>query len=225
MPRLIDLTGIRFGRLTVETRTINAHARPCWRCRCECGDVIDVDGRSLSGLHTKSCGCLRSDTTTKRNQRHGAAYRAGVTAEWKAWQAMKQRCYNANNPNYPQYGGRGIRVCERWLDDCATFLRDMGHRPPRFTLDRIEVNGDYTPTNCRWASRRVQSNNRRNNIRVTFDGANMTVSEVANLTGLDYAALLRRTTKEGQTADEAVYSLRYGRKRRNSHKSVADGRH
>lgn len=175
----IDLTGRRFGRLTVLCRwkdwpdfdpavktvfTKNApHPRTIfldWKCLCDCGRTAIVRGRYLRNGDTRSCGCLQRQYRATGRITHGGAVR-GLSREYKAWRDMKERCYNPKKQNYKWYGGRGITVCERWRSSFAAFLADMGPCPPGLTLDRKDPNGHYEPDNCRWTTWAVQRGNTR----------------------------------------------------------------
>lgn len=162
---LRDLTGQRFGRLTV----IELAPKPWrgassdWLCRCDCGaETIGCSGSLVRGI-TRSCGCIRRERITAANTTHGLV----GTAEYQSWSAMKARCTNSNDPAYPRYGGRGISVCDRW-QKFENFLADMGPRPggnaipwsERTTLDRIDNDGNYEPGNCRWADWATQRTNK-----------------------------------------------------------------
>jgi len=160
MGRFIDLTGQRFGRWLVKNRgglTKNGH--PKWECRCECGNIREVPGSDLRYGQSKSCGCWNKNGPRKAPSRHGMSY----TPEYHIWALMLQRCRNSNWPGYRYYGGRGISVCERWLD-FENFYADIGPRPsPELSIDRINNNGNYEPNNCRWADAKTQNNNQRRN--------------------------------------------------------------
>lgn len=140
-------------------------------------------------------------TPRKRPESHGLT----GTPTYFSWHNMRTRCLDPNSPVYASYGGRGIKVCRRWLDSVAAFAADMGEQPPGMTLDRIDTNGDYTPENCRWATPREQANNTRSNHRITVHGETDTVANWARRSGIEYTALLYRI-QAGWNADDAVYT-------------------
>lgn len=164
MPRLIDLAGQRFGRLTVLSRSAARTTKPHWICRCDCGNIATIYAWLLRSGKTQSCGCLLIDVTRERSLKHGNAHRGHLTPEYNAWINMRQRCGNKKRPDYRHYGGRGIRVCRQWVKSFDTFLADVGRKPfPKATIDRINVNGHYEPSNCRWTTWTEQRRNQRRN--------------------------------------------------------------
>lgn len=179
MGRFVDITGQQFGRLKVVRRSdTRKRLHVVWVCKCECGAEREVTGNALRTGHTQSCGCLAKDNRLAAVTHHGYAQRGNVTKVYRAWQNMKSRCHNPNSTYYEYYGGRGIKVCEAWRADFEAFLRDMGEPPtPAHTLDRIDSDGDYTPDNTRWATRRTQSNNRNNVIMITLQGVTKPLTE------------------------------------------------
>lgn len=154
MPAFKDITGQRFGRLVAVSRYgINRSRAITWLCKCDCGREHIVNGKALKSGRSRSCGCLPTNP-----KQHGWVN----TTIYNSWRGMIKRCYQTTDKDYKNYGARGITVCDRWKSSFADFLKDMGPRPKGRTLDRINLNGNYELSNCRWATFKQQANNRRN---------------------------------------------------------------
>lgn len=176
--------GRRFGRMVVTGyygRT--SYNAIMWMCRCDCGAEKPVSGKNLSGGRVLSCGCYSKERST----RHGQSY----TRTYSIWTGMIQRCVNPRATEWENYGARGISVCEEW-GDFANFYSDMGDCPDGLTLDRINVNGNYEPSNCRWATYREQARNRRNNVTVLFMGEERCLSDLAAELGIPVNTMFYR---------------------------------
>jgi hypothetical protein len=158
MPEIIVKSGEKYNRLTivkeVERMVLKCGQKPRkFLCLCECGNTKEVLLSKLRKGDIKSCGCYRKEISTKHGYKHTSIY--------NIWVMMKQRCLNTKNKDYPNWGGRGITVCDRWLESFNNFLEDMGQKPENNSLDRINNDGNYEPSNCRWATSIQQQNNRR----------------------------------------------------------------
>jgi hypothetical protein len=161
----LDLTGERFGRLTAVSIDHITDGRVFWLCRCECGEESVIRLGHLRSGHTLSCGCLALRLVVSRSFVHGRARRGKARSrEYISWALMIQRCTNPKRAEWKYYGGRGVAVCERWKS-FENFLADMGARPGRKSLDRIDNDGNYESGNCRWATRKEQRANRRDSRR------------------------------------------------------------
>lgn len=157
-----ELTNQRFGRLFVTKKIgLDKRSNVLWECKCDCGKVIQTTSPNLVSGKSKSCGCLGAENRLKSVTKHGATKNKSRTNEYSIWNGMKNRCLNPKNNGYKNYGGRGIKICDRW-NDFANFLADIGPRPGKeYSLDRIDSNGNYEPSNCRWATRKEQAATKR----------------------------------------------------------------
>jgi hypothetical protein len=159
------MIGVKFGRLLVLSEHDIQNRKRRYVCQCDCGEQRVVLGRSLRQGHTRSCGCVQRERASAANMTHANTAGGRWSPEYTCWHSIIQRCTNPNVHNFEKYGGRGISVCERWLK-FENFLSDMGPRPPKRSVDRINNDGNYEPGNCRWATRVVQMHNqgmRKNN--------------------------------------------------------------
>ncbi len=203
MSKFIDLAGKRFGRLVVVRRatgkdTHNAY----WHCRCDCGRNAIVASSHLTHGDTSSCGCLNIERMHQQFRTHGETTKH--SREYNAWCAMKDRCYNPNCRMYKCYGGRGITISDKWKNSFETFLHDMGRAPSGYTLDRIDNDKGYSKDNCRWATYKENNNNRRDNLRITYKGETMTVSQWADRLEIKLTTLYQRLRKCKWSVERAL---------------------
>lgn len=191
--KFVNLTGMRFGRLTVEAYGGESAGRKTWICKCDCGNDHKADGKELKKGSTKSCGCLRRERAKGLNLTHGMGTDGNNRRpEYEAWSQMLQRCTNPKSQSYPGYGARGISVCDSWRS-FENFYRDMGPRPSNeYSLDRIDNDGNYEPGNCRWANRKEQCRNKRNNVRLAFRGETLCLAEWSERLGIKIGVLQDR---------------------------------
>lgn len=197
-----DLLGKVFGRLTVisfhEVRHIRGRKKSYWLCKCICGNTVSVVRGSL--LHkvepTRSCGCLHREVTSLAKSKHRESSITGNTKEYRTWAKMIARCTNQNDPKYHRYGGRGITVCERWRHSYDNFLSDLGRAPSKkHSIDRINVNGNYEPGNCRWATAKQQANNTTKNRYISYLGITKSASDWALEVGMKQATIIARLNR------------------------------
>jgi len=188
----LNLQGLKFGRWTVEKLAKERrHGNVCWLCTCECGEQREVMASTLNTGRSRSCGCLLRDTNSEVQRTHGMS-RVGSRL-YSIWKGMKSRCINKRSYTYKSYGGRGITVCARWLEDFVNFYNDMNPTyAPGLTLDRIDFDKGYEPSNCRWATRAEQSKNRKSSVFVDTLEGKMYVAEAARRAGLSQAGMMSR---------------------------------
>ena len=205
MPSLIDLTGNQYGDLTVLGRDTERNG-VYWIVQCVCRNRYSIRGTGLTYDGVVRCpDCTnRKKSEESKLKTHGRS----DTTEYKSWCMMKSRCNNPNYTHHEYYGGRGIKVCDRWNESFDAFYEDMGDRPtPKHTLDRIDSNGNYTPENCRWATRHEQVINRRNEVLLEYQGRQVSLVEIAMETGIPRAKLYSYLYR-GYTLEEALTKIR-----------------
>lgn len=199
----IDISGNRYGRL-VAINPIRKNNGIYWVCKCDCGNTTEVLPQHLNRGLIRSCGCLRKDVSSKKNKKHGMS----KTRIYKEWKGIKERCLNKNNHAYKNYGGRGITICDEWLgengfENFYGWAMKNGYSDD-LTIDRINVNGDYEPSNCRWATMKEQQNNKRNNHIISLNGEEHTISEWSRITGINKETIEARENRYGYTDEEAL---------------------
>lgn len=218
-----QLIGLRYGRLLVLSRAgFNAYGTIRWKCICDCGAEKIVETGGLSTGSVRSCGCLRRDATAQRFTKHGATKGRKWSPEFSAWQGMLGRCSD-HSKNFLWYGARGISVCPRWQESFENFLADMGERPSsRHSLDRINNDGNYEPSNCRWATTVEQGNNRGNNHYLTYKGVEMTLTQAIRSAGnIVDGPTCRYRIRRGWPVDAAVETPPTRNGRRSVHTGVS----
>jgi hypothetical protein len=166
-----DLVGQTFGFFTVlENEAPSNDGRKACKCVCACGRVLNIRRSSLTTGNTRSCGCKHSELCGNKLLTHGDSRKGKHTSEYRSWSHILDRCNNPSSRDYPRYGGRGIKICESWLV-YSNFLADMGRKPDTgYSIERVDNNGNYSPTNCRWATKQQQAENRRTTRLITLNG-------------------------------------------------------
>lgn len=206
MGTIIDITGQIFHHLRViglnPDKTNNGVNR--WNCECECGNIVVHTSSNLKSGTVKSCGCKFKVLMQEAHQTHGLT----GTPTYNIWKSIKQRTTNSNSIDYPNYGGKGITICDKWKDSFENFNADMGPRPSlKHSVDRFpDNNGNYEPINCRWATPEEQASNKSSNIKYEFNGNIQTLTQIAKQTNIDYENL-RRRLKRGQRLDDAINEM------------------
>lgn len=204
----VDLIGHKFGRWTVldvadDRISPSGEAQKMLLCKCECGTVKSVNMKNLMRGLTKSCGCLALEKSIERSTKHGKSN----TRLFLTWENMRRRCYDKNNKSYYRYGGRGIKVCDEWNENFSVFYEwamESGYQD-NLTIDRIDNNKDYDPSNCRWADVKTQCRNRSSNVRITINGVTKIMSEWCEEIGID-RDLVSSRMKSGWDADKALFT-------------------
>lgn len=178
-----------------------------WVCRCDCGNMAKVITAALNNKSTRSCGCLQKDAARESARKAHeliATHRLSGTLIYRVWHGMMTRCYNEDSGSYHRYGKRGIRVCRRW-HNVVNFFTDMGHPPAKgYSIDRIDNDGDYKPSNCRWTAASTQARNRRSNVLITYNGKTQCLKDWATELGLPFKELWKRVRRDGWGFEKAV---------------------
>lgn len=201
MAKFRDLTGQKFGRWTVLSLAsrccINENGKKDgvrWRCQCDCGTISDSQlGSHIVYGKSVSCGCLRNEILSERRKTHGMS----ETTEYYVWLSMKDRCKNPSNKRYYSHGARGVTVCDAW-DDFQNFYNDVGPRPSdKHSIERVDNDGNYCPENCKWETDAAQANNKRNNVRLTYNGETKSLMQWCRHLNLSYSVVLARVSDRG----------------------------
>lgn len=171
MSKIVDITGMKFNKLKIIGRAENNYeGKAMWLCECDCGNKKIILGRDIRAGNSKSCGCLIKENVSKKNTKHGLS---GGINEYGIWSGIKQRCLNPKSKKYELYGMKGITICDRWKENFNNFIEDMGYRPTsNHSIDRIDFNGNYEPSNCRWANKSMQAYNQRSKSNTGIKGVN-----------------------------------------------------
>jgi hypothetical protein len=198
-----DLTGQRFSRLTALYIDARSGTHRAWVCSCDCGESVSVLTSELISESTKSCGCLKKDVEIQPRT-HGLS----KSPEYRVWINMKSRCFNPTHVSYPNYGGRGIDVCDQWRHSFETFLQDMGNRPSsRHSIERKDPNGHYHPSNCCWATSGEQARNKRTTVLVCWDDHVMSLKDAAKHFGISYRIVTERKNQRGWSISRCLTEL------------------
>lgn len=203
MPPKIEMIGRVFNMLTVlSEHAAIAGKRPHYLCRCECGATPVVSGDAMRRGNTKSCGCHRKAVAAKNSFKHGFV----GTKTYGVWESVKKRCLDEKNRSYPNYGGRGITMCESWKGDFSAFLRDMGETPAGCVIDRIDNDKSYVPGNCRWITQKANCRNKSNNIYLSLGEETRLLVEWAEVFGVS-EVLLRKRRARGLSEEQIFFGL------------------
>ena len=213
--KLIDLSGKKFGRLLVLERAENHGRETYWKCRCDCGNIKEINGAKLKNGHTKSCGCLSKETTSEKFKTHGMSN----TRLYRIYKKMYRRCYKPKTKWFENYGGRGITICQEWLgeqgfENFAEWSIKNGY-DDNLSIDRKDNDKGYSPDNCRWATAKEQANNTRSTVFLTYKGETKPASEWAEITGIrqDTLTMRKRNGWSDEECIEVPLNSRRGKKR------------
>jgi hypothetical protein len=200
--RKIDLTGKKFGRLLVLSESKTQNGNILWKCKCDCGNIVYALAYNLKSQHTSSCGCYRNEVKSLTHSTHLQS----KTRLYKIWRHIKSRCYNPNLKEYKNYGERGISMCEEWYNNFKRFF-DWSYQngyTDFLTIDRINNNGNYEPSNCRWADYKTQANNRRNTDIIEYNGVSKPIMEWSEILNIPVATIRARLYSYKWSVDKAL---------------------
>lgn len=207
--KFIDITNQSFGKLfIVRYYGKDKGGRSQWLCKCKCGKEVIVEGYNLRSGHSKSCGCSKSESTIKAKTTHGAS----KTATYRTWRSIINRCENPNTQSFHLYGGRGIKICARWRS-FSNFLLDMGEKPIGMSIDRIDNDGDYEPSNCKWSTNKEQSSNTRRNHRITYMGETKILTQWIEDCNLSKSSFYYHLKKSNDSLQALLSTKKYSKKR------------
>lgn len=209
MPRLLDLSGERIGRLRViERHGTDKFGNALWKCECDCGNEVYVCSHSLKTEHTKSCGCLMREECGNRRRKHGKS----KDRLYHVYFSIADRCNNPNNDAYKHYGSRGIKICDEWKNSYEAFEKwayKNGYKQG-LTIDRIDVNGDYEPSNCRWVTQAKQMRNTRKTRRLTYKGKTLPLVEWCEIYSLSFNTVSARYKRGWNNPQEILFGRMKG---------------
>lgn len=202
-----DLTGQKFGRLTVIGVDDRNTRKTYYFCECECGNTKSIRADSLIAGQIRSCGCMKKEQD-RINLTANHSHKMSHTRPYEIWQGMKKRCYNPHDARYCRYGGRGITVCDEWREDFSAFYKwscENGYSD-ELTIDRIDNNKGYSPDNCRWANAETQSRNRESNVRITIGNSTRALKEWCEIFDVDYSTVHARYERNGFTGIDDLFN-------------------
>lgn len=206
MNRLIDLTGQRFGRLSVVCKCgSDKYGAALWQCKCECGKTVTKRGSALRAGHAKSCGCLHDELSSLRMAEQNRTHAMSNTRLYEIWSDLKRRCSNPNHRAFDRYGGRGIKFCAEWAEFLPFYVWSVANGySETLTIERVDNDGDYCPENCRWATRKDQANNKSITVFYELDGVKYTLPQLCEKCGISYGTLYTRINKHGWSVKAAI---------------------
>lgn len=204
MSRMIDISNQRFGRLVAfqPSTALATNKSKKWICKCDCGTTKEIRSSDLRFGKVTSCGCRKDEKTSERFKKHGMS----GTLIYDVWRSIKQRCYNPRNKDFPNYGGRGILMDPQWKEDFTTFHHwavSNGYREG-LTIERVDPNGNYEPSNCSWIENEEQANNRRNSIRYEYQGQSLTIRELSEKLNMNYNTLRDYLRNKKMSVEEVI---------------------